>query len=93
MYHIAFYDKNCHSFCLREGDMDRPSFWIAWGIICLVLTGIIGTIINNYGAAFFVSITIIVLICAIWIFVDREKNRAFGNRGKKEDSKQVFIGI
>lgn len=70
--------------------MDRPSFWIAWGIICLVLTGIIGTIINNYGAAFFVSITIIVLICAIWIFVDREKKQSLREQREERGFKASF---
>ena len=45
---------------------------------------------HNYGAAFFVSITIIVLICAIWIFVDREKKQSLREQREERGFKASF---
>lgn len=56
--------------------MDRPSFWIAWGIIALVLTFIIGSIIDSYDIAFYISAGIIVLIWIIWFCVDKVKEQS-----------------
>lgn len=68
--------------------MDRPSFWIAWGIIALVLTFIIGSIIDSYDIAFYISAGIIVLIWIIWFCVDKVKEQSDIDQNDEQNSQK-----
>lgn len=59
--------------------MDRPSFWICWGIVALVMTFILGMIIGNFGIAFIISAAIIVVIWVIWFLADKAKDNSVGS--------------
>ncbi len=59
--------------------MDRPSFWICWGIVALVMTFIIDAIIDNFEVAFIISAVIIVAIWVIWLLVDKAKENRTGS--------------
>ena len=68
--------------------MDRPGFWIFWGIIALVLAFIIGMIIDDFGIALGVSIAIIIIIWIIWYFVDKwqKENTEAAKKGQHKST-------
>lgn len=71
--------------------MDRPSFWICWGIVALVMTFIIDAIIDNFEVAFIISVVIIVAIWVIWLLVDKAKENRTGSDAQYTEKLQRTV--
>ena len=71
--------------------MDRPSFWICWGIVALVMTFIIDAIIDNFEVAFIISAVIIVAIWVIWLLVDKAKENRTGSDAQYTEKLQRTV--